>query len=78
MIAELEVWVARPAMSPSDESTDNTELNDTVTGPTAVERAITYYRNHRERMRYPEYRRQGVPLTSSLMESSIKQINMRV
>lgn len=43
-----------------------------------IERAVTYYTNHRERMNYPEYRRQGLPLTSSHVESAIKQINRRV
>jgi len=37
-----------------------------------------YYENHAERMRYPEYRRQGFPLTSSLMESTVKQVSRRV
>ena len=41
-------------------------------------RALTYYQNHRVRMRYPEYRRRGLPLTSSHIESAIKQINVRV
>lgn len=40
--------------------------------------ARVYYTNHRQRMNYPEYRRLGYPLTSSLMESTVKQINYRV
>ena len=43
-----------------------------------VDRAFTYYENHRSRMNYPEYRRLGLPLTSSHIESTIKQINRRV
>jgi len=43
-----------------------------------VDRARTYYTNNRLRMNYPEYRRQGLPLTSSHVESTIKQINRRV
>lgn len=43
-----------------------------------VRRAITYYTNHKERMDYPTYRRDGLPLTSSHIESTIKQINARV
>jgi len=43
-----------------------------------VDRALTYYEYHRLRMNYPEYRRLGLPLTSSHMESTIKQINRRV
>jgi hypothetical protein len=44
----------------------------------AWQRALTYFTNHRERMNYPEYRKQGLPLTSSHIESTIKQINVRV
>jgi hypothetical protein len=51
-------------------------------GPTdpraRVDRALTYYEYHRLRMNYPEYRRLGLPLTSSHIESTIKQINRRV
>ena len=43
-----------------------------------VDRALTYYEYHRLRMNYPEYRRLGLPLTSSHIESTIKQINRRV
>ena len=43
-----------------------------------VRRARVYYANQRSKMNYPEYRRQGFPLTSSLMESTVKQINRRV
>lgn len=43
-----------------------------------VDRALTYYEHHRLRMNYPEYRRLGLPLTSSHIESTIKQINRRV
>lgn len=43
-----------------------------------VDRALTYYENHRLLMDYPEYRRLGLPLTSSHIESTIKQINRRV
>lgn len=40
--------------------------------------AWRYLRNNRSRMNYPDYRRQGLPVTSSLMESLVKQINLRV
>ena len=29
-------------------------------------------------MRYPEYRKQGMPVTSSMVESLIKEVNYRV
>jgi hypothetical protein len=37
-----------------------------------------YYENHATRMEYPTYRRLGLPLTSSLMESTVKQVSRRV
>jgi hypothetical protein len=43
-----------------------------------VQDALTYLSNHGEKMRYADYRRQGLPLMSSHVESVIKQINYRV
>ncbi len=43
-----------------------------------VEEALTYVRNNRQRMDYPEYRRLGLPISSAPVESTIKQINRRV
>jgi hypothetical protein len=43
-----------------------------------VARALTYLQNNKDRMRYAEYRRQGLPITSSYVESAVKQINYRV
>ena len=40
--------------------------------------ALTYLQNHKDKMRYDEYRRQGLPITSSHMESLMKQINQPV
>lgn len=40
--------------------------------------AVRYLRNNRSRMDYPRYRRLGLPVTSSPMESLVKQINLRV
>jgi hypothetical protein len=40
--------------------------------------AARYLTNNRQRMDYPRYRREGLPITSSPMESLIKQINHRV
>jgi hypothetical protein len=40
--------------------------------------AVTYVANNRERMPYPDYRRQGLPISSAPVESAIKQLNRRV
>jgi hypothetical protein len=46
--------------------------------PNALQRAFTYLTNNRARMDYPRYRREGLPTTSSLAESLVKQISKRV
>ena len=49
------------------------------TDPRAVlQRTITYLSNNQSRMRYPEYRQQGLPVSSSMVESLIKEVNYRV
>lgn len=40
--------------------------------------ALRYLENQKSRMRYDTYRRMGLPITSSHIESTIKQINRRV
>jgi len=40
--------------------------------------ALRYLTNQQSRMRYDQYRREGLPLTSAHIESTIKQINRRV
>jgi hypothetical protein len=40
--------------------------------------AVTYVTNNRARMNYPAYRRQGLPISSAPVESTIKQLNRRV
>ena len=39
---------------------------------------LAYVERNRQRMDYPRYRRMGLPVSSSLVESLIKQINHRV
>ncbi len=43
-----------------------------------VDRTLSYLHNHGDKMRYDEYRRQGLPISSSHVESVVKQINHRV
>jgi hypothetical protein len=43
-----------------------------------VSKALAYLQNHQDKMKYDEYRKAGLPITSSLMESAVKQINQRV
>jgi hypothetical protein len=41
-------------------------------------KTITYLGNNAARMRYPEYRRNGLPVTTAWMESLVKEMNYRV
>ena len=43
-----------------------------------VATALRYLQNNKEKMRYAEYRRRGLPITSSYVESAVKQFNQRV
>jgi hypothetical protein len=52
---------------------------DSETSPRQiVAQALTYLQNHQSQMQYAEYRRQGLPITSSYVESAVKQFNQRV
>lgn len=55
--------------------------NETTTddAPAQVlQEALTYFGNNASRMDYPRYRQEGLPITSSLIESQVKEINKRV
>lgn len=70
VIAELTDWLsAQPAAEGELADEDPRRI---------VQKAVTYLTNNRSRMDYPEYRRRGLPITSALMESLIKEINWRV
>jgi hypothetical protein len=43
-----------------------------------VSECLTYVKNNRARMNYPEYRRLGLPISSAPVESVIKQLNRRI
>jgi hypothetical protein len=43
-----------------------------------VQETLTYLSNHEGQMQYDTYRKQGLPLMSSHVESTIKQLNYRV
>jgi hypothetical protein len=70
VIAELAVRQAELGMPAKDEPEGSPRA--------VVARALTYLQNNKDRMRYADYRRQGLPITSSYVESTVKQINYRV
>jgi len=72
VIADLEVRLAQ-----REPHTGTGKLP--ATDPREVlRRTIGYLRNNQERMNYTEYRKQGLPVTSSMVESLIKEVNYRV
>src|SRR5690606_22088518 len=49
------------------------------TSPAAiVAKTLGYLQNQRSRMKYDQYRKLGLPITSSHIESTIKQVNRRM
>jgi hypothetical protein len=70
VLIELDAEQERLGTAPDDaEATDPRVV---------LARARGYLRNNAERMKYPEYRKAGLPVTSSWVESLIKEINYRV
>ena len=70
--AVIDELAQRLSVLPLAESGGDTKCRE------AVQSALTYLTNNRSRMDYPRYRREGLPVTSSLAESLVKQISKRV
>jgi len=70
VIAELAARAAELGPPPADAG--ETDPRQIIAG------TLTYLVNQQSRMNYPDYRRQGLPITSSHIESTVKQINQRV
>ena len=70
-LQELRSWEATHVV-PSD-----TKLPD-EDPRSVVQRTILYLEHNAARMDYPTYRRQGLPVSTSMIESLIKEINYRV
>lgn len=70
VLEELTAWQDRWGLPQEDTpSSDPRQIVATTLG---------YLRNNRERMKYDEYRRAGLPITTAWMESLVKEINYRV
>jgi len=54
------------------------EPKESGTPRSQVASSLAYLTNQRQRMQYDEYRKQGLPITSSPIESTVKQINRRI
>jgi hypothetical protein len=70
--AELAVWQERWGRPPPGEEVAEGEPRQVVA------EAVSYLKNNAARMDYPRYRREGLPVTSSLVESLVGEFNARV
>jgi hypothetical protein len=72
VIEELRSWqerIGKPAEGEELDAKDPRRL---------VAEALSYLENNQSRMDYPRYRQQGLPITSSLVESLVGEFNARV
>jgi len=72
VIADLGVWQSRIGILPVGEKVPESDPRK------IIHSVMTYFTNNCARMDYPRYRREGLPVTSSLAESLVKQISKRV
>ena len=72
VIGELRGWQSRWGPPAQGQEASDSDPR------TILQSTITYFSNNRIRMDYPRYRREGLPVTSSLAESLVKQIHKRV
>ena len=70
ILGEVRLWQERLGLPPADVADTDPR--------SVVATTITYLENNRQRMKYPEYRRQGLPVTTAWMESLVKEMNYRV
>jgi hypothetical protein len=71
-IEELRTWQGRIGVPPAGEELPASDPRR------AVAEALSYLGNNQGRMDYPRYRREGLPTTSSLVESLVGEFNARV
>ncbi len=75
VLAELDGWQERLGPPPAGEAKTAEERRDPRR---VVAETRSYLRNNSKRMDYPRYRREGLPVTSSLVESLVGEFNARV
>jgi hypothetical protein len=70
VLDELRAWRAK--LGPPPEAASHSDPRKVIAT------TITYLENNCERMKYPEYRQAGLPVTTAWMESLVKEMNYRV
>lgn len=68
---ELRTWQAAHPTAPDEKLPDDDPRS-------VIQATVTYLENNRSRMDYPAYRRLGLPVSTSMIESLIKEMNFRV
>jgi hypothetical protein len=68
---ELRTWQAAHPAAPDEELADDDPRS-------IIQSVVTYLEHNRSRMDYPTYRRLGLPVSSCMVESYIKEMNFRV
>ena len=76
-LGEVEQVIAELAQRQAELGTPAVDAKETSPAK-VVSRALGYLQENKERMRYADYRRQGLPIVSSYVESAVKQFNYRV
>jgi hypothetical protein len=75
VLTDLDQWQECLGEPPPGEAETAEERRDPRR---VVAQARSYLGNNRDRMAYPRYRREGLPTTSSLVESLVGEVNARV
>jgi hypothetical protein len=75
VLAELDVWQERLGQPPEADELSSEQSRDPRR---VVKQGRTYLQNNASRMAYPRYRQEGLPTTSSLVESLVGEVNARV
>lgn len=70
LIAELADHQTRLGKPPKDAASNDPRQR--------LNRALVYFTNNASHMNYPHYRKQGLPISSSHIESTVKLINRRI
>jgi hypothetical protein len=70
VLEELRAWQAKRGEAPQDAPDHDPRK--------IVAKTIHYLENNQSRMKYPEYRQAGLPVTTAWMESLVKEVNYRV
>ena len=70
VLEELRLWQAKQGEPPEDAPDHDPRK--------ILAKTIHYLDNNQGRMKYPEYRQHGLPVTTAWMESLVKEVNYRV